>query len=244
MSEISSDPRISKNTRPATPLSSKIEKTLLAYAALAGAAGVSVLALAEPSPAEIIFTAARRVIPINGTGGLDLNHDGLLDFKIIAFDDPGTNYFYPGSLKISAFGANRFVINGSGFPSTLAFGKVIGPTDGLQSGNAKMAYGERVRAYSYSRCTSQGPWRNVTNRYLGLEFSVNGQQHFGWARLSVSGFCGASKVTLTGYAYENIANKPIRAGQTSGSNSAEGAAQSVTPASLGHLAIGSAGKSK
>jgi hypothetical protein len=42
--------------------------------------------------------------------------------------------------------------------------------------------------------------------------------------------------TLTGYAYETIANKPIVTGKTHGKD-----VVTVQPASLGHLAQGSAG---
>jgi hypothetical protein len=61
---------------------------------------------------------------------------------------------------------------------------------------------------------------DVVNHYLGLNFQVNGQTHYGWARLSVLLHCGRGGcsyvVTLTGYAYETIAGNPILAGQTSG----------------------------
>jgi hypothetical protein len=53
-------------------------------------------------------------------------------------------------------------------------------------------------------------------RYLGLKFQINGETHYGWARLNVQ--VNTTKLTiysrLTGYAYETTPNTPIAAGQT------------------------------
>src|SRR5579864_596325 len=52
------------------------------YALTAGAAGVGMLALAQPVEAKIIYTKTRQVIGTNGIFPLDLNHDGVIDFVI------------------------------------------------------------------------------------------------------------------------------------------------------------------
>jgi hypothetical protein len=52
------------------------------YALAAGAAGVGVLALAQPVEAKIVYTPAHRVIGPDMKYLLDLNHDGLTDFTI------------------------------------------------------------------------------------------------------------------------------------------------------------------
>ena len=49
-------------------------------------------------------------------------------------------------------------------------------------------------------------------RYLGLEFQINGQTHYGWAELSTYGRTGVN--FLYGFAYETIAGKGIQTGQT------------------------------
>lgn len=66
--------------------------------------------------------------------------------------------------------------------------------------------------------TCFGTWPSGASRYLGLQFSVNGEAHFGWARLTVT--CENLHViaTLTGYAYETVANKAIVAGETKGAD--------------------------
>jgi hypothetical protein len=64
---------------------------------------------------------------------------------------------------------------------------------------------------------SLGPWFNVSNAYLGFRFKIDGEVHYGWARLTVTWNhkfrIGAA---LTGYAYETDANKPIISGDTGG----------------------------
>src|SRR5579859_4440382 len=72
---------IPDSARLRTPLSSKLDKHLLAYAAAAGAAGVSLLA--QSAEAKIVYTAANVSITANGpTVDIDLNNDGTPDFNL------------------------------------------------------------------------------------------------------------------------------------------------------------------
>ncbi len=65
-----------------------------------------------------------------------------------------------------------------------------------------------------------GPWGHIFDnraRYLGLQFQINGETHFGWARINVvlrQNPRRTWQARVTGYAYETIPQKPIRAGQT------------------------------
>ena len=82
----------------------------------------------------------------------------------------------------------------------------------------------------------------MKDRYLGLEINVNGEIHYGWARLSVTfsrvpSPCRAG-VILTGYAYETVPNKAIASGQTSGADKVSEVSHPQT--TLGALALGSA----
>jgi hypothetical protein len=87
---------------------------------------------------------------------------------------------------------------------------------------------------------SVGPWAGGKNGYLGLKFMIDGQVHFGWARVTVTKHIG--EVVLTGYAYETVANKHLKAGQTSETPQEEAkTSASAYPASgpsLGMLAKG------
>lgn len=58
-----------------------------------------------------------------------------------------------------------------------------------------------------------GKWVSVSNRYLGLQFKIQGETHYGWARLSVTVKGKTVTAVLTGYAYETVAGRRLRAGQ-------------------------------
>ena len=84
---------------------------------------------------------------------------------------------------------------------------------------------------------SIGPWLGAQDRYLGLEFYIDGQEHYGWARMSVDfPFAFDTTGRILGYAYETIPGKPIIAGDEG--NTADA---SVKPNTLGALALGSIG---
>ena len=89
-------------------------------------------------------------------------------------------------------------------------GSAIGPKAHFLAGSA-------VMREAFSTQPSAGPWDDVKNRYLGFKFQIKGKIHYGWARLNVTGSgLGTIVATMTGYAYETIAQKAIVAGETDG----------------------------
>lgn len=58
--------------------------------------------------------------------------------------------------------------------------------------------------------------------YLGLEFQIKGQTHYGWALVSIAavfnGRTGSMETKLSGFAYETIPGAAIKTGQTSGAD--------------------------
>jgi hypothetical protein len=64
-------------------LNNKLDRKLLAYTTATGAAGASILALAQPAHAEIVYTPANQTISANQQFALDLNNDGIEDFEIV-----------------------------------------------------------------------------------------------------------------------------------------------------------------
>jgi hypothetical protein len=107
-------------------------------------------------------------------------------------------------------------------------------------------------------CWTHGKWANVKDRYLGLKFQIDGKTHYGWPRLSVQLQQQNFQITatLTGYAYETVPHKRIRAGQSAGADevttssgsarlrghptAAKPVSHDSQPASLGQLALGAA----
>jgi hypothetical protein len=68
--------------RKTANLSESTNHQLHMYALAASVAGVGVLAVAQSAEAKIIYTQTHVVIGTNHIYSLDLNHDGIADFKI------------------------------------------------------------------------------------------------------------------------------------------------------------------
>jgi hypothetical protein len=218
------------------------------YALAASTTGVSLLALAQPAAAKIIYTPAKVGIRVGMSYNLDLNRDGISDFRLgvyytaITQNGTGTRIY---DLYVRALQKpNAAVIGNRGFARAFRPGITVGP---------KQVFGPGTFSTTMAGCrngraqTSRGPWLNVQNRYLGLRFTINGRIHYGWARLTTTG-CPLSG-TLTGYAYETVPNRPILTGKTRGPDEigdsveipspATLTAPAPKPASLGLLALGS-----
>lgn len=196
-------PRISTRRR------AQLERRLLAYAV--GAAGLATLA--QPAHAEIIFTPANQLL-LGGFYPVDVDHDGVSDFSLHAYISAYYSSTYNDLLKVGAKGQASVI--------------------GLQKGNAVSAWDAPLNwsigpnspkpfvnidnrsalmlAAGPKFNPPQGPWKNVTNRFLGLKLTINGETHYGWARLTVKTLHGVIDAKLTGYAYETIPDKPILAG--------------------------------
>ncbi len=236
----------SARPRNTSKLSDPIHQRLNMYALAASAAGVGALALAQPAEGRIIYTKAHHVIGPKMTFHLDLNHDGINDFDLKDTVSSSTTggvraalSALPDRQKNALWGHTVFT---RGYASALFANVHVGPK-GRFLGEAGFmaetsASGGRPSIFS---CT--GPWANVASRYLGLRFVIKGEMHFGWARLNVS--CSNYQVTatLTGYAYESIANRPILTGKERGTEGSDDPIPADdTSTTLGQLAQGAKGR--
>jgi hypothetical protein len=107
------------------------QRRLNTYALAATAAGVSVLALAQPADAKVVFTPVHQVIGHNGVYNLDLNHDGTVDFMIQQW-----NHGFSSSNELLADAALGNAVEGTKFyASALAAGASIGPHQIFVSGS-------------------------------------------------------------------------------------------------------------
>jgi hypothetical protein len=228
------DSKRSKQPRTSVRINARLDKSLAAYVTAASAAGVGILAIAQPAHAKVVYTPA-NVTAINGSLAIDFNGDGVTDLSFY-----GGNYAYDSSLL--AYAGNNRIMNAYHPSSVLNWGAPIGPKGAFTSNRALL-----IRVGRHFGCSgSSGNWKNKRNNYLGVQFSIAGQTHYGWIRLTIGRQChnnGGDTFLMSGYAYETIPNKPIIAGFTSGPKVAEGAlnlapAPTRPPASLGLLALG------
>lgn len=230
----------------AKSLSLALEHRLSAYAKAASAAGVGMLALAQPAPAKIVFTPVHQKLPINQDFYIDLNHNGTNEFGFRAVQkhvDHGsdTTSTY-GSLIVYPAEGNGVI--GKPFASALSAGALIGPKAQFNSAARIGMGGVRTQSHNVSYW---GQWdnggRGVQGRYLGVKFLIKGKVHFGWARFNLRIRAGQDDylkvhAVLTGYAYETVVNKPIMAGKTKGPDLVTVQEDTVQSGSLGRLALG------
>jgi hypothetical protein len=216
--------------RNAARLSESLNRHLSQYALAASAAGVGILALAQPAEAKIVYTKTHLVIAGAERYNLDLNHDKITDFSVVNFfttscpDSCFQALYLKPAAGNSEVGSIKSYFH---FAAAMKNGSVIGPKAHFLAGSA-------VMREAFSTQPSVGPWNDVKNRYLGFKFQIKGKIHYGWARLNVTGSgLGTIVATMTGYAYETIPNKAIVAGRT------EGTQDSVDQfGTLGGLALG------
>jgi hypothetical protein len=229
---------VSQSTDSASKASSNnLNRQVAQYSLAAAVAGVSMLALVQPTAGEVVVT--RKTIPIplaprtvpepvtisianNGIENFNfyLNSSvtsvGLRELVVVSVD-PGQN------------GAHNQVIAGGSF-----YGKALALERGVKIGPAAVpsasfgSFGALVEGTNSNTGSfySRGFWAgNLKNRYLGVRFLINGKFHYGWIRLTVTTNVKLRKPTLsatiTGYAYETVPDKPILAGTTGIAASAE-----------------------
>jgi hypothetical protein len=231
--------RQSNLPRVTARINAKLEKRLAAYVASAAAAGVSVLAAPQSAQAKVVYTPANTVVTDGTT--IDLNNDSIPDFNFVFFAA------YHNQFLTVAPSVKGNAIRDCGGDACAGFlGVPVGAGGKFASNDSYFGHGVMMADFfEYSHSSFGGPWANATNRYLGFQFRIDGQVHYGWARMTVTN--NLRNVVLTGYAYETVPNKPILEGHTSGAEAAENFApqELLGPApqvlSLGMLACGTDG---
>jgi hypothetical protein len=222
---------------------------LNAYALVAGAAGVSLLAMIQPAEAEVVFTPTNKVLPNNLGLLIDLNHDGTRDFELVE----GTFQYHSwwNDLDIRPHAENGIMESSKGYAALLVRGAPIGAGQNFERGHNVPLLNSR--GFQYGSTTSRkafrkgysrhiyGPWQYAQDNYLGVTFTIDGVSHFGWLRLSVSIGFRRFTTTINGFAYETIPGKTIYAGQLSEHADALPESMPDSKASLGALALGSRG---
>jgi hypothetical protein len=265
----------SRNTTVLESLHSSSFQQRLNMYALAAGAGVSLVALASPSEAEIVYTPADQIVDRHHSYSLDLNHDGIVDYMLVDYANGVSTFATFQELDMKALQGNHVQCVSSDCISTFIYAAALRRGEQVKSSHQRgwcygavgpMAFEELVKRggevfYSWS-------WANTNDRYLGLWFKINGENHYGWARLSVEFHPGLPKdrtweAHLTGYAYETVADQTIKAGQMSdgsedadavppaarpetsitgpSSNGAESLTAPIPNATMGALALGANG---
>jgi hypothetical protein len=242
-------------TRHPAPLAATLNHGLLNYAAAAAATGVSLLALATPTEAKVIYTAVN--LPINVNSGLvtiDINNDGVADFGFYngVFSGGRAPKRKPAQPPLGFYAHDIYEIplqpggevgaitsfNKAVCVAELPQGKVISGNKNFQGGSLDLF---AVAGDYTSPGTADCPWQGKGNKggFVAVKFVVGSNTYFGWVRIRLE-----TVPTITGFAYENAPGVSIKTGSESGPETAALPAPALPgpqPASLGQLAFGSTG---
>lgn len=244
-------PMRTHSTSPGQPSNENIDRHLTLYAAGAAAAGVSLLALAQPAQGSVVVHQVNISVTEVSTAFIDLNADGRNDFEFFVSRGGYDHSFYRTLAVVPLTGGKP--VGGARGPlgpygSALASGAGIGPSAHFSSsvGRGQVTL-ERTNGFvsGSSQYTAYGPWglNAASFHYLGVKFLINGTTHYGWIKMYVSRNNGVQGF-ITEYAYETVASKKIAAGATSASAAqAKASAEEVIKMkangpSLGMLAAG------
>ena len=152
------------------------------------------------------------VNPIPTDYNIDLNNDGISDYKISCSFSFAPCQFrqYVSYVKVSALNTNAVVaVSGSTNPLAMNF------NDGILSGFTFSTSGYlRYVSGGYCGSSTLGVWPNSVDRYLGLKLIVGANAYYGWVRMQVSVGVNPFSCTIKDYAYNSVPNQPIVAGQT------------------------------
>jgi hypothetical protein len=197
--------RITAKNRHLVRVNSKLEKHLIAYAAVATAAGVGILVGPPLAEGRIVYTHANVNLQGNHPFPLDLNHDGKVDFFLLLGGSIGAGGTAVGALSVChrpflGTKGDYICVSSTSAPNSLNAVRVANGSQheaaaALRAG-AKIQNGDRFRfkvavgmgdvvweTFTSVGTRWSGAWVNggkgVKNRYLGLKFKINGKFHFG-----------------------------------------------------------------
>jgi hypothetical protein len=227
--------------RRTTQLSESLQRKLNAYALAASAAGVGILASAQPAEARIVYTKTDCLFGA-GQGHsceIDLLNNGVSEFGVRFTTRQSGGQLVLAYMYQQIGRADRIeVAESSHSHCGRSWAAALREGAPIRGGHLCGSVGPFLMLSHYTtskgRSFNAGEWKDVTNRYLGFRFVINNGWHYGWARVRVKlDVSGNIEGALTGYAYESVPLKPIIAGKTHGKDG-----NAVQPVSLGTLAAG------
>jgi hypothetical protein len=238
-------------------LPESLANKLSGYALAAGATAAGMLGMIHPAEAEVVFTPTNETFPPDFFDIIDLNHDGVTDFKFDLYSIQYRNFFV--SLVAFPRQPNAMMQSAGGYVAVLSKGATIGPHqvfahgskfrfagsvgfDGTTSTFTSLArrkhHEKGLNAHSSRHF---GPWWGVQDKYMGVAFVIGPEIHYGWIRMTITPEFDRFAPTVSGYAYESVADREIHAGQISGGSDDSVEVSPKPQPNLGMLAGGSVG---
>jgi len=156
---------------------------------------------------QVVWTDVNPDSLVTSQYELDLDNDNNPEFLIQKTTDGGINVVQASGISVndSIVGFYQGFPAVTGYPSALSSNEIIDGTvefvdEGIMGGDHEIIM-------------EDADWPDGFNRYLGLKFSINGETHYGWAKIKISTDYAA--FTISEYAYEATAGQAINSGVTS-----------------------------
>ena len=197
----------------------RFESKLAGYCAAAGAT----LFMASAANAGVVFTnVADDVISTGNTYSIDFDGGGTDD---ITFPSSGWSSKFAQVTSGSVLGSS----SGNDNALALSKGYVIssGRTNWMTGADFWSSGYYYNSTYGTTSYYSYGNWAGASNKYLGVQFNIGANTHYGWVELSAN--AAKTQFTVHGYAYETTPDGAIAAGAV------------PEPGSLALFALGAAG---
>jgi hypothetical protein len=173
-----------------------------------GALSLAIAGISNAS-GQIVYTDIPDETLAPGEGYvLDLDGDGVDDFSLNVYNGTapfGVAVIFPGTSSVyNTNGIVGILSAGYTYPSNLTSGAII-------DGNSPIVNGERGdlnwNSCNYPNSNFCG---GVTDGYIGLQFMVSGNTHYGWVRIDLT--ADATSMTVKDFAYQSTPNAGIKAG--------------------------------
>ena len=183
-----------------------LNKKLKSYSALAG----SIALMGTQADAQIIYTDINPDSTTNIGGNfynLDLDNGGIFDFSFNLNFGSATSY--PAQqVAVTPAGSNGVpgdTVGAYVYPFAFNSGDTIKSTLQFNFGASQSMASYFGSGYSYGNFLGQ------TDKFIGLQFYIGTNLHYGWARFDVD--ATASQFTIKDYAYNSVPNAYILAGE-------------------------------
>jgi len=135
--------------------------------------------------------------------------DAIDDFRI--FSDAGTDPAPFVRILVERLGSNSLIASSALYTYPLA----LSSNYTISNSNTNWTNQQfQTLAFSYTSTSACfGNWCTSTDKYLGLRFDINGNTHYGWAKLDVNVNAGNITWSVKEYAFNMTPDEAIDAGQ-------------------------------
>ncbi len=188
------------------------KKKLAGYSAMAA----TFIAAGTEAEAQIVYVDIVDVtLDLGFYIPLDMDGGGTDDFLFQVASDSSASWSFVNGFGnysgLSIGGPNNAMVGYTGpiFPyaSAIESGNLIDADANFVTNSVNYAFFASI----YSGVT-YGPWADVTDKYLGVKFEIDGELHYGWIRLDVT--VAPVSMTFKDWAYNATPNEMIEAGDT------------------------------